>query len=406
VNKLLITLVALVLLLIVKQDLHAQNLYDFGDAPNSYDMNKDGLLVPARQLASKVLYLGMRPADTEPAKLESSDASGDDNNGENDEGGIGIPAIFKGGGFGYRVSLPVTNGLSTSKIIYAWIDFNNNGRFEANEATQALAPAGSSNYWVQLVWNNSQSKIVGDPSKLMMRIRISESNLSDLTAGINATYLDERAIADGISTGVYGKASGGEVEDHTIPVYSDFVYGTAPASYEQNAKNQAVPARHLPNGNLVLDHLVDNESTTNGGEQASASNELPLIFTGAEYSVSATVTNDLATPATVHAWIDMNADGHFSADEYTSVVLSAYSGKQTVNLLWPVIVNKNGATQMNMRIRVSAAPFVDDVKTKDIDERAIGDGLTTGLYGLTGPYGEIQTCFDGCTGPCYHVVFE
>lgn len=385
-NKLLTTLVALVLLLIVKQDLNAQNLYDFGDAPNSYDKNKDGLIVPARQLASPALYIGLRPGDTEPAKYESADALGDDNHGDNDEGGLGIPAIFKGGGTGYTINVPVTNSLSLAKALYAWIDFNNNGIFEASEMTRVTVAAGSSNRWVQLIWTAAQSKIVGDPSKLMMRLRISETVPYDL----GTTSVDERSIADGANTGVYGAASIGEVEDHIVPVYSDYVYGTAPESYEQNAKNQFLPARHLPNGNLVFDNLTGLESTPNGGTPGIGNKKLPLLFTGTEYSIPATVTNDLATPATVHAWIDMNADGRFSADEYISVVLPAYSGKKEINLVWPVTANGTGALELNMRIRVTAAPFVDDVATKDIDERSIGDGLKTGLFGLAGTYGEIQ----------------
>lgn len=162
-------------------------------------------------------------------------------------------------------------------------------------------------------------------------------------------------------------------------------FGDLPASYEQNTKNQFFPARHTSNGNLTLVDLADREADDNG-----VNGQLPLIFSGSEYRVSATVTNNLTTAATVHAWIDMNGDGRFTADEYTSVVLRANSGKQTVNLVWPIVINGLGDKNLYMRIRVSQNVLTDNIYTYDVDERSIGDGLSTGVYGASAGNGVVS----------------
>ncbi|MEJ5054300.1 GEVED domain-containing protein [Sphingobacterium sp. MYb382] len=385
--------------------LEVSKSYDYGDAPDTYDMNKDGALVAARQAISQGLYIGMRSADAEPAKLASADALGDDNHGENDEGGLEIPAIYKDGGTNYTLNVPVTNNTASAKYLYAWIDFNNNGKFEAGEMQRILVDAGTSNSKVQLTWPSSQTTIVGNPSQLFMRLRISDGNMADLITGANAALLDERAIADGLSSGVYGdRAGAGEIEDHAIPVFSELDYGDVPVSYEQNATNQFLPARHLPNSNLILGELIDMEpaphsvaagADNNGGngdglDEDGVKGMLPVVFPGSEYRVSTTVTNNLTIPATVHGWIDMDGDGRFSVNEYASVVLPANSGKQTISLFWPMMGDGGGGTHMYMRIRVSSASFGDNVSTIGIDERAIGDGLSSGVYGTYPVDGEVE----------------
>ncbi|MFP3507865.1 hypothetical protein, partial [Burkholderia sp. SIMBA_062] len=61
-------------------------------------------------------------------------AAGANNNGSNGDGldedaiDVSVNQIRKG--VPYTLSVPVTNPVATTKYIYGWIDFNNDGKFE------------------------------------------------------------------------------------------------------------------------------------------------------------------------------------------------------------------------------------------------------------------------------------
>lgn len=379
--------------------------FDYGDAPNSYDTNRDAAIVPARQAVSEGLYIGEKPADAEAAKQTSTNALGDDEHGDNDEGGLLLSAIYKGGGSEYSINVPVTNMTGVARRLYAWIDFNNNGRYEAKEMQSVSVPNGSENTLFSLSWTAAQTVIVGNPSQLYMRLRIADESLVDFTTGASGALVDERAIGDGLASGLYGTKVGlGEIEDHSISILNNLDYGDVPESYEYNDKNEFLPARHLADPRLILGSKIDVEvgpqsvaaGADNNGENGDGLDEdgitgvLPILIPGTGYSVMATVTNHLPVEAWVHAWIDFNADGRFSADEYTTVHLPANSGKQTVKLSWYTSTYSGEGKYTYMRVRVSSAPFADNSTTLDIDERSIGDGLATGQYGAYPVDGEVE----------------
>ncbi len=385
--------------------LTVSSAYDYGDAPDSYDMNTNDVLITARQALSDALFIGDTPPDTENAKqIELGTALGDDHSGINDEGGLLIPHMYTGGGREYSLNVKVTNKTGAAKVLYGWIDFNNNGRFEALEYVQTPVPTNSDKAIVTLKWLAARTVITGNPSQLYMRLRLSDAALSDLT-GAAGLLVDERSIGDGLSTGQYANVFNvGEIEDHTIPVGSDLDYGDAPVSYDHNTLGDFVPARHIPDASLLIGDTIDTEpqaqnvadGADNNGINGDGLDEdgivipLPKLMPGNEYSTLVKVTNNLTTSAILHAWIDMNGDGHFSSDEYTSVTLSPNSGSQTAKLYWYTTHYSGTAESTYMRVRLTSAPLTDNALTKDIDERSIGDGLASGLYGPYPINGEVE----------------
>lgn len=213
-------------------------IYDFGDAPDTYDTSRNAIIAPARQAVSSALYMGDLLTDNETGKQTSANATGDDTSNTDDEDGTVPATIYTGGGNGYSLRVKVTNNTAAARTLYGWIDFNNSGRFESGEM-QSVAVANSTNGgYVTLTWTNAQSTITGTvgTNGLMMRLRLSQGALADFITGAPGALVDERALADGINTGEYAASPvifNGEVEDYTIPVTNQVDYGDAPVSYDQ-----------------------------------------------------------------------------------------------------------------------------------------------------------------------------
>jgi autotransporter-associated beta strand protein len=115
---------------------------DYGDAP-------DGTVLPSGAVAQYGTLLANNGAragiltnfhlganeDGEPNGQPSPTALGDDANGIDDEDGVQIQALPQGG----TISIPitVTNGSNGPGKLSAWIDFNQNGKFDSTERVLA-----------------------------------------------------------------------------------------------------------------------------------------------------------------------------------------------------------------------------------------------------------------------------
>lgn len=377
--------------------------YDYGDAPNSYDTSRNSIVAPARQAISSALHMGDLPTDSEGTKQASPNATGDDTNVTDDEDGAIPGAIYASGGNGYSLRVKVTNNTGTPKILHGWIDFNNDGSFQTGESATVSVPNLTSDGYITLAWTGSTT-VSGSPSQLMMRLRLSEGTLTDLTAGTGNALVDERALADGSNTGEYAATptiSNGEVEDYTVPVTNQLDYGDAPVTYDQNTSGGSLPARHLYSSDLFIGTIVDVESAaqnvatgadnngTNGDgldEDGTTTYPLPSLVSGSEYNLDVKVKNTLATAATLHAWIDMNGDGKFSVNEYTTAAVPANAGVTTANLYWFTTNYSGSATNTYVRMRLTSATLTDNAATANVDERSIGDGLSaaTSIYPTIG----------------------
>ncbi|MCB0644676.1 MAG: hypothetical protein KDC44_23690, partial [Phaeodactylibacter sp.] len=102
--------------------------YDYGDAPASY-----GEAFHSEYAGVKIGHV----LDTEPWNQASSNANGDDNDGNDDEEGvvflnmngncIGAPGTIQ------QVEVTVKQSALNDAFLAAWIDFNGDGDFDTNE---------------------------------------------------------------------------------------------------------------------------------------------------------------------------------------------------------------------------------------------------------------------------------
>ncbi|MBB4807702.1 putative repeat protein (TIGR01451 family) [Chryseobacterium defluvii] len=378
------------------------DLYDFGDVPVSYEQ-PSGTFRPARQMESTTLFLGSRPDVEDNAQSVADNADNNGTNGDGtDEDGIDPVANPITVGSAYSLPVNVTNTSGAARVLHGWIDINNNGVFETGERAQANVP-NNTNGSVTLTWTALNISNITTPN-VYLRLRVSSGTLADNTS--TAGY-DERAIADGYSNGQYGVPNIGEIEDYRIAVNPGFDFGDAPVSYEENDTDISVPARHRTDSSLYLGSTFDSEmsnqpvvaGTDNNGSNGDGADEdgittfpLPeLNQNTTSYSVDVNVYKTVNGTATLHGWIDMDGDGHFSLYEYTSATVTGTSGAQTVTLTWndPFFVS-TGSTTTYMRLRLTTASLTDNASTYGVDERSIGDGLSTGLNGSVDTNGEVE----------------
>ncbi|MFC5409366.1 CshA/CshB family fibrillar adhesin-related protein [Larkinella bovis] len=203
---------------------------DFGDAPASYGVANhvyfpllDGgrnpspsvthatylygpqsPVIAAGTVASTKLWLGNTAPDADNNQQSNGSASGDDNDGNDDENAITPPTLTLCQN-SYALTVNVRNWTGSTARLGGWIDFNRNGTFDNGEfASAAVANNATS---VVLNWSNLAGKgIVGGQSYIRLR-------------------LSTQAIA---ATDDIGSLPDGEVEDHPITIYAPPVVTNPP----------------------------------------------------------------------------------------------------------------------------------------------------------------------------------
>jgi hypothetical protein len=171
----------------------ASPYYDFGDAPTTYGS--------ARHTINSSIYLGSINPDAEAANQPSYNANGDgfDEDGaprQTQNAAITLFPILKMTASSYSVNIKAVNVTGSAGKLLGWIDFNQNGIFEATEAASATA-ANNTNGTLTLTWNSIPIDIK-----------------------LGTTFIRLRLTTDGsITTSTpTGNASNGEVEDFPIAV--------------------------------------------------------------------------------------------------------------------------------------------------------------------------------------------
>ena len=195
-------------------------IYDFGDAPNSYTTNlaSGG---PQHIIGDGDLNLGL-VFDDELDGLPSATADGDDLDNVDDEDGVtainltGITTSTDS----FSIDVDITNNTSSGANLYAWIDFDGNGTFEADEFTSSGAPNGGANV-VTLTWSNLIANGV------------------DINAG--DTFARFRITSDVLAANQPGGiVNNGEVEDYTLVIDLDTDSDGVPDINDDDADNDGI----------------------------------------------------------------------------------------------------------------------------------------------------------------------
>ena len=176
---------------------------DYGDAPESY-----GVLIVdngASHTVSSNLRLGGTP-DNEADGIPTPNADGDDNAAADDEDGVTFAFALLPSSTSFRIlanNILVTNSTGLPATLHAWVDFDNDGMFEATEYQSQAVATGTvnGNPPADLEWTGL-SNLPGGTAYIRIRLA-QEGVLTDSPA----TAVDERALGPG---GV------GEVEDYAI----------------------------------------------------------------------------------------------------------------------------------------------------------------------------------------------
>ncbi len=200
---------------------------DLGDLPDSYrtSMAADG----PRHVVVPGLYLGQSVApDVDPNGQSTAVADGDDNDGNDDEDGVvqssgGGGAYHWGLGTGY-VNVDVTG----TGCLVGWVDWNQNGTFEAQPTTGGvselvlLTPV-SNLTGQQFTFTSPTSAAYGGnfPTELFARFRLFPPNdprFGNMTVDANGcpTAVNGAVALHNLVSGV---AQGGEVEDYRFQFF-------------------------------------------------------------------------------------------------------------------------------------------------------------------------------------------
>jgi Surface adhesin CshA non-repetitive domain 2/GEVED domain len=190
--------------------------FDYGDAPATYGSashytrrhasggsqpttptNVNSLTMAT--LSYNIPYLGAIGSDPEKANQPTANADGDKLNGDNDEDAFTtLPNIPASGTYSLN-NIPVNNATGNPGTLYAWVDFNRNGVFEASEFTNTTVASNTTS--ANLSWTIPSSIATGTT---YARFRLTTQALTDNT---ETPAVDERSI---------GVASDGEVEDYQV----------------------------------------------------------------------------------------------------------------------------------------------------------------------------------------------
>ncbi len=208
--------------------------YDFGDAEDGQEGTAAGAGDYRTRLSDQApyhgisadLFMGTNVTDAEADAYPSSatsKADGDDDNGGNDEDAVTFTALDNSPvPSNYNATVKVTNNTGNAATLYGWIDFDRNGRFDADEVASVSISTATTGADVILTWATIPNISSGDT---LTRFRLTTDTLVHTGA---MTDEDQRSL---------GGASDGEVEDHALYI-GNYDGGDAPDSYQNFCGNR------------------------------------------------------------------------------------------------------------------------------------------------------------------------
>lgn len=321
---------------------------DFGDAPDSYGTDKTdgGEGTGPSHVQTGTLYIGDSLPDLDSDGVPSTSASGDDADGD-DEGGFFVPVIGTSDTT-YSITVPLVNNTGLDATLFGWLDYGENGVFEAAEAVSTTVTSGSTSA-VLSGW--SFSALSG-----------------------SQTYLRLRLTTDpGITTAAPGGAAyDGEVEDHLV-VVGLLDFGDAPDTYSTDSTagnsgsgnfDEVGPSHGIstalyigatqPDGELdgQPSAAADGDDSLGTDDETPPSSPFPLLTPATEtYSLSVTVTNTTGVEAKLVGWIDFDSNGFFDDDEGATVDVPNLA--TSVDLNWSSIPGDIVVADTFMRLRLT-----------------------------------------------------
>lgn len=336
---------------------------DFGDLPDSYGTT--ALNGGAYHLKDAYLYIGNAAnknalhwdaeSDGQPSEL----ADQDDSQGIDDESELTLPAIAANDD-SYSISVPyyAYAGNNANHKLRAWIDFNGDGQFSAEEASNVFAS--------------------GTQTNAVQTATLSWSNLSNLTLKAGKTALRIRLTTDDLSASSWGGyASDGEVEDHLIEIvdqdYGDAAssFGIASHSFDKANNVRLGAALDLEVEAFAVNTLDDAQGVDDEDGVATIPD---LAVVDSSYSLSVNATNASNQVATIYAWLDVDGNGKFEADEFATNTVPANTASSDYTLFWnslPSSAEKATGDQA-LRVRITTDTLTHTGSPTDVDERSFG----------------------------------
>ncbi len=214
---------------------------DTGDAPSSYGL-------ASHEVIANGPFLGtIGPDDNDPVATIAAD--GDDLANGDDEDGISTFPVLIQNSKAYSLTVVATNPSATDASYTAWIDFDGNGHFEADEAsTPMVIPAGTGADDNLLLWPSLDGISTDFVGISYVRVRITTDALGN----------DQAA----------GAASDGEVEDYAVEFIADTDGDLIPDQDDPDDDNDGIPDTvdgvGVDTDGDGIDNLLDTDSDGDG----------------------------------------------------------------------------------------------------------------------------------------------
>jgi hypothetical protein len=173
-----------------------QHLYDFGDAPDSYNtlMANNG----AHTELNPDLHIGA----TVDGEVDGQPSVNADEDGADEDGLAVIPPLASDATtYSLDVSVYNNNPYNQTWPLWGWIDFNRDGTFDCNEYAEVNVPPGTGLQTVTLTWSGITGLVTGQS---YIRLRIEQYD--DFATDCSNAFTGTRAFGSG------------EIEDYTVTI--------------------------------------------------------------------------------------------------------------------------------------------------------------------------------------------
>jgi hypothetical protein len=248
----------------LKGEITSGVLFDFGDAPDSYATNRadtGGEGVGPSHVITGGLQIGAS-IDADVDGQSSVLADGDDLNGTDDEDGVASFDTLFTTTTSYTVLVDVTNNLGAGNdaTLIGWIDFDRDGVFQADEASNSMVVGGTEGTTSKpLTWDDIGSSIDINEGNSYVRIRLSTDTLTASSTG--------------------GAASDGEVEDYSLMVVElssgsgTLQFSSANYSVNENGGEATITVTRSggSQGAISIDYVTSNDTATAGSDYTATS---------------------------------------------------------------------------------------------------------------------------------------